>query len=746
MLRIDKTPIFTKRYINNKGEEAEYTFRTVAALNNITITFQSLQLVLYSITTQGSSTALGKVAGNHVSELLQVSNEIGADNFNIYIYDNDPLGYNYSGLYHILNIQYLNGYTQFSLMNVGNTAPSYFGDKYFDPNSYSQVVYKYLNNITYEIYDNTLVGTNRVGKLLQTVYQSQEANGLSILNISEIIREYLSPSGCVAIYVVATERDFFSNTSRIESRVINFVYGYKIEENYLYNIIYNPFTMGSLLSNTFDRIYYDDDVVQPFWLNFIIQDEGYTTSSINAKLVVDIYKDDGRVQLFQQVVEMIEGMNTINICDIPNLCNMIRQQKATSIEVYITYENITKGEFTDEFTDEFFKTQTTIPPKSGSFKIKCEEYKINNRRDFYFKFNNSLGGFSTYLCKNYERSVEDEVESLRNRYDISNVTVRQTETIKLLWTQINLDLFKELLGYDIDNIFKDNGIYESRDITQLSETGEQKTFIIKAADYGFKNGDIYNDVSFTLFRPLNSGFESHGNAIIDMNITSNRVPNIIQVADPTKIKLSSNQVKNQNIILYKEKTTEARDFYINIKKATSFNGIKQYNVYVALLKNGKEVLPSKTTQIANFGEPFVKKISTKELVGLYDELWVVVFNGIAGNTQNNISEFDYVMLSTSPSYFHPTPTQIKNTRKDTIEVDISYRLTTANTLVNQFGIIYQNGLINDSYANNAIGNVTSDKFLVNVPTNTTQGIITGYVSTNFGLIKSVSQRYQYEIE
>ena len=148
MLKIYQTPIFRKKYIDSDGSTKEFVYRTVATLNNISVVFESVQI------------PVNKIGNNGTGDIF-------------------------------IQVIYNDGKTQFYLKNIDNNAAAFFGDKYFE-NSQAQIVYKYLNNIQYDIYDATLVGDERVGKLLLTTNQPQQANGLSVLNVSEIVNRFTS--------------------------------------------------------------------------------------------------------------------------------------------------------------------------------------------------------------------------------------------------------------------------------------------------------------------------------------------------------------------------------------------------------------------------------------------------------------------------------------------------------------------------------------------------------------------------
>ena len=129
MLKIYQTPIFRKKYIDSDGSTKEFVYRTVATLNNISVVFESVQIPVNKIGNNGTGDIFIQVEGDYTTQILQVQNEVGADNFNVYLFDPVDDGYNYSALYRIYNIIYNDGKTQFYLKNIDNNAAAFFGEK-----------------------------------------------------------------------------------------------------------------------------------------------------------------------------------------------------------------------------------------------------------------------------------------------------------------------------------------------------------------------------------------------------------------------------------------------------------------------------------------------------------------------------------------------------------------------------------------------------------------------------------------
>lgn len=118
-------PYIQKKYIDSDGSTKEFVYRTVATLNNISVVFESVQIPVNKIGNNGTGDIFIQVEGDYATQLLQVQNEVGADNFSVYLFDPVDDGYNYSALYRIYNIIYNDGKTQFYLKNIDNNAAAF---------------------------------------------------------------------------------------------------------------------------------------------------------------------------------------------------------------------------------------------------------------------------------------------------------------------------------------------------------------------------------------------------------------------------------------------------------------------------------------------------------------------------------------------------------------------------------------------------------------------------------------------
>lgn len=500
-----------------------YTFSTVGVLDNIYVGVTSYQMPLSFI--DGTTMATIHAEGNFADQLLQVESQVG--DLIVYIYDNYNVGYNYSGQYRLTNVAYLNGETTAVLNFVGNAGATFFGAKYFPATTYSQVVYKYRNQITFNVYEYTQLGVGFVDKLITTVVQEMPTNGINYINLSEITLPYVQQTGGRMIRIEVTEKDFFGNTDTVQGRPLTFIYGSLPEVNYYKYILFNPVNGGTILPTTVDKIYFNEERIYPFYINFILQDEGIPENGATAKILFKTYIYEGEEAIIQDEVQDLitvsRGLNTINIANVLGLLAAINKSHDYII-VQIGYETgYTTGQFTEEFTAEFVLSGSAAESLSNPFTTRIERRTFNDRRDFYLQYNSGIGGLSTILSTNYEESIEPEVVSLRNREVLNNTVVRSTEIMNVTFDQANLDKVKELLGFEPSYMFKVNGIYESSSLTRIGADLSEKEYIIRNATYNKGNQELYNTVNIELFRPMNAGFQQIGSVEINTFIVTEGV-------------------------------------------------------------------------------------------------------------------------------------------------------------------------------------------------------------------------------
>lgn len=522
MLIVVDTPVLEKRYTpEGTTKEEVYTFNTVGVLDNVYIGVESYQMPLSFI--NGTTYATIHIMTDYTAELNQIKTEVGE--VIVYVYDNYEMGYNYSGRYKLENIIYDGSETTASLYFVDNNGPTFFGVKYFPATTNSQVSYKYRNQITFNVYDYVQLGSQFVDKLITSVTQNMNANGINYINISEIALPYVNSTGSRMIRISATEVDYFGNTSTLQGRPITFIYGSLPEVNYYKYILFNPINEGNILPTTTDKIYYNNERIYPFYINFILQDEGIQENGYTMKIIYRTYiLQNGKYIIQNQIQDNISTSRGLNIFDISTTRSLIGllNKNIAYITIQLMYERgYNMGQFTTQFTDEFVLAGQTETGDIKEYDVKLEFREFNDRRDFYMKYNNGIGGISTILSTNYEESIDPEIISLRNRNVLNNLVVRSTEVMDVTFDQVNQDKLKEILGFEPSYMFKSNGIYESSSITRIGADLSEKEYIIRNATYNKNNQDLYNTVKVELFRPMNSGFQQIGSVDIDMKIETN---------------------------------------------------------------------------------------------------------------------------------------------------------------------------------------------------------------------------------
>lgn len=519
MLIVVDTPVIEKKYTpQGSTEQKSYTFNTVGVLDNIYVGVESYQMPLSYI--DGTTYATIHTPTDYTAELNQVKNELGE--IIVYIYDNYEVGYNYSGRYRLENIIYENNETTASLYFIDNEGPTFFGNKYFSDTTYSQVSYKYRNQITFNIYDYTQLGNSFVDKLITSVVQNMSTNGINYINLSEIALSYVKQTGCRMIRISVTEVDYFGNNSTLQGRPMSFIYGSLPEVNYYKYVLFNPINQGRILPTTTDKVYFNNKRIYPFYINFILQDEGIPENGYNLKILYRTYVSrNGEYIIQNQIQDNVTAQRGLNVFDISSTKALIGliNENISYITVQFIYERgYATGQFTSQFTEEFVLAGQTETGNSIEYDVKLEFREFNDRRDFYLQYNNGIGGMSTILSTNYEESIEPEIVSLRNREVLNNLVVRSTEVMSVTFNQVNQDKLKEILGFEPSYMFKVNGIYESNSITRIGADLSEKEYIIRSATYNKDNQELYNTVKIELFRPMNSGFQQIGSVDIDMKL------------------------------------------------------------------------------------------------------------------------------------------------------------------------------------------------------------------------------------
>lgn len=541
--------------IDKINDPQTYTFSTVGVLDNIYIGVTSYQMPLSFI--DGTTMATIHAEGDFTEQLLQVEGETG--DLVVYIYDNYNVGYNYSGQYRLTNVAFLNGETTAVLNFIGNAGATFFGAKYFPATTYSQVVYKYRNQITFDVYEYTQLGVGFVDKLITTVVQEMPTNGINYINLSEIALPYVQQTGGRMIRIAVTEKDFFGNTDTVQGRPLTFIYGSLPEVNYYKYILFNPVNGGAILPTTVDKIYFNEERIYPFYINFILQDEGIPENGATAKILFKTYVYEGEEAIIQDEVQDLitvsRGLNSVNIANVLGLLAAINKSH-DYMTVQIGYETgYATGQFTEQFTEEFVLSGSAAESLSNPFTTRIERRTLNDRRDFYLQYNSGIGGLSAILSTNYEESIEPEIVSLRNREVLNNTVVRSTEIMNVTFDQANLDKLKELLGFEPSYMFKVNGIYESSSLTRIGADLSEKEYIIRNATYNKSNQELYNTVNVELFRPMNAGFQQIGSVEINTSIVTEGV-----TAGMIQIVLELTKIENLLITSYGFTTQDGDDY------------------------------------------------------------------------------------------------------------------------------------------------------------------------------------------
>lgn len=584
MLVITDTPIIEKEYIPDGSTDPKtYTFNTVGVLDNVYVGVTSYQMPILYIS--GNNYATIHAAGDYTKQLKQVSDKTG--DLIIYLYDNYNVGYNYSGQYKLTNVQFLNGETTAVLNFTGNAGATFFGEKYFPDTTYSQIVYSYQNKLTFNVYDYTQLSAGIfVEKLITTVNQNMPIDGISYLNLSEIMLPYVKDTGCKMVRIDVTEVDYFGNTSTVKGRPLSFIYGSIPQGNYYEYIIFNPINKGKILPTSAEKLYFNEKYIYPFYINFILQDIGIGISDAKGQIIIRSYVSDITMQPQDELVSditMQRGLNSLDLSKIKGFLNIINKQiDYITVQLMTTYGEAGGQYEKTQFTEEFILAGVTSTETSNKFVVKFEKRLLNDRRDFYFEYNNGIGGISTILSTNYDETVENETISLRNRNELDNVIARSTEVVKVTFDQIGLDRLQGLLGFNPDYLFKVNGIYESKKIKRIGSDLSIKEYIIRNASYNKGNQDIYNTVSIEAFRPMNIGFQQIGSVEFDVKINT----------DGGEINLLTNSFYSggAQICSYGERLGGSVDMedrtYTLIANASYINSLDDSQGMVILYENG----------------------------------------------------------------------------------------------------------------------------------------------------------------
>lgn len=506
MIQATNTPTFTQ-----ESPAGVFDYNVLAVTNNITYTFRSLQARLYSIDRVEGDFAQVILRENITDYLLSVVAVIGSDPI-IYIDDNQGGISAYTGPYRATIIQTVNlpmigDVTQFVVKNIGDNSPTYAGSKTYPEDYASQVAYKYRNAFTFEVRDITRIGSANRDRLLTTVRQQSGADGSVVFNISEIARGYTPETGALTLQVRVSEKDYFGNSSALVADPAHFVEGRLSSQNYGAWTLFNPDTGGSILPSTGGRLLYSPSAVYPFWVNFTTND--LVARASKTTIVVRSYQGSlaGMVRVD---IPVVIGLNSIDLSQFDAVVDLVLQTQPDRLGISVEMTTTSQGQFGLQFGTQFYRISDVITTaqESSEYAIEAEPYTLDNRRDFYFAFDNGHGGQSTFLCRQFNKVTDPEIVALRNRDTISNSVARETESVELAFKQENLSALRFLLGYDMEKLIKEGGIFESKNVTRIGALGDTKQWIVKQSSYATSNSDVYKDLAITLYRPLSSGFET----------------------------------------------------------------------------------------------------------------------------------------------------------------------------------------------------------------------------------------------
>lgn len=505
MIQIINSPTYSKTYPQPNEDLITFDYNVVGVLSNVNYTFKSLQAIPLSITREGAYLLLSLKTNikNYLDQVVATTRKEAQ----VYFEDTQNGIYNYSGAYRVYTVYNVGGLTQLVLKNLTNDSPTYYQDKIYPDDNSSQLVYQYRNTFTFNVFDVTTINGVQKQIPLTQVRQQLSSTGYSVFNISEIAKGYTNTTGGVAVQIEVTEKDYFGNTSTITTKPCLFVRSRLPEINYGLYTLFNPENGGVILPTTGYKLLYDTNKVFSYYVNFVCN-EMVSEWGISIKLRVRLYRDISLVSTEYITIPAMPGLNTIDISVYQNLINAITTRKPTSLKVSAVYQGVNLGEFDNQFTEQFKVTTSGSTFYSQEYYVEAQNYTLNNRRDFYFSYQNGIGGLSTFLCVEYKRVTEPEIVALRNAETISNSVARETESATLIFRYADLQGLKFLLGYDVSKIQKNDGIFESLNVTRIGSEGDTMQWIIKGASYEMANSDLYKDLTFTIYRPLSSGFDT----------------------------------------------------------------------------------------------------------------------------------------------------------------------------------------------------------------------------------------------
>lgn len=500
MIQIVSSPTYKKSYETPLGP-IEFDYNVVGTLSNVSYTFRPQQAQMLAIT-QHENWASLELRGN-INEYLSKVSDATAREPQIFIEDTLTEGFNYTGVYTVMDSRVSSsGNSLLRLKFPNSDTTTFYGDKSWPDNHDSQLVYKYRTRITYRVLDMTpVLGVPR-NILLATQRQQLNSTGYNNFNISELAKGHVSTTGSVALQVEVTATDYFGNSESTTTDPCVLIMARNPEVNYGRYTLFNPESNGQILPTTGYRLLYNKHGIYPFYVNFVTNTI-IGRGGVVVQIKVQLYNNETLVNTQFATIPPIVGLNTVDLSAITTIAQSIADNKPTSISVQVLYHTTVMGEFTEQFTHtEFNATHKGGAGQSATMTVPCKFYELDNRRDFYFSYQNGLGGLSTYLCTEYKRSTEPEIVALRNASTISNSVARETESVELTMKYTDLRGLDFLLGYKADTMAKYDGIYESQNVTRIGPDASRMEWIIKSNSYDLPNATLYKDVNINIYRPI----------------------------------------------------------------------------------------------------------------------------------------------------------------------------------------------------------------------------------------------------
>lgn len=580
-MRIISQPIYDQSFEKN-GEFNTFLYNIVAAKTDVNLIVESEQArPLYAVSSGINSNAFITVQGDISAYLAGVTAASGSAPV-VYLRDDTPGIPDYTGSYKVLSVTVIAGNTRLLLENYNGTA-SYQGNKTFD--AASQLLYRYKSYLVIEYYNRTREGTNEANiRMLNPVTQTLNASGIQTIALSEVAKSAVPERGCVGVQVEITEYDYLGQVGdKLVTGLINFVNSSIFQKNYGDFTLFNPNSGGGLLPSSGNRIFYGGGKIQPFFLNFVLTDFG---AEIYAQRFVYVlltaYDIDGNslgsveVDVSNQVVT---GLNSLDLSTFELPQDAIESIKPYKTGVKFIYSASNGGDYdiNDYESADYETSGASYYSASSEAFIPCEEYKLNNLRDFYFSFTNGWGGLSTFCLQMYNKKEAPDILQLRNQNVLANIVVRATERYELTGKYLPLQDIRFLTGNDLQSSQKQDGIFESEQIIRYDQFGVQTNWLLEPAEYEQNNTDRYQDIKFTVVRPdfadaITSPVPTA--AVIDLAATDTTVTATCVVTAPLGAGYISPVRVQRAILSYGATTATNRNFEFN----PPVNGVTTYKI------------------------------------------------------------------------------------------------------------------------------------------------------------------------